>query len=69
MFDVDQPLLVAGLLLGLSSSLHSFGMCSGIAASLHFAAGLDPNAAARLRFGCAIRWELPSSGRASSAPA
>ncbi len=42
MFDFDQPLLVAGLLLGLSSSLHCFGMCSGIAASLHFAAGLDP---------------------------
>lgn len=43
MFDFDQPLLVAGLLLGLSSSLHCFGMCSGIAASLHFAADLDPN--------------------------
>lgn len=42
MFDFDQPLLVAGLLLGLSSSLHCFGMCSGIAASLHFAAELDP---------------------------
>jgi len=47
MFDFDQPLLVAGLLLGLSSSLHCFGMCSGIAASLHFAAGLDPNRPAR----------------------
>ena len=43
MFDFDQPLFVAGLLLGLSSSLHCFGMCSGIAASLHFAADLDPN--------------------------
>ncbi|MES2194411.1 MAG: sulfite exporter TauE/SafE family protein [Pseudomonadota bacterium] len=43
MFDFDQPLLVAGLLLGLSSSLHCFGMCSGIAASLHFAADLDPD--------------------------
>ena len=42
MLDFDQPLLVAGLLLGLSSSLHCFGMCSGIAASMHFAAGLDP---------------------------
>jgi sulfite exporter TauE/SafE len=42
MFDFDQPLLVAGMLLGLSSSLHCFGMCSGIAASLHFAADLDP---------------------------
>src|ERR1039458_9881374 len=38
MFDFNQPLLVAGLLLGFSSSLHCFGMCSGIAASLHFAA-------------------------------
>jgi len=43
MFDFDQPLLVAGLLLGISSSLHCFGMCSGIAASLHFAAELDPH--------------------------
>src|SRR3954471_14201957 len=42
MFDFDQPLLVAGVLLGISSSLHCFGMCSGIAASLHFAAELDP---------------------------
>jgi sulfite exporter TauE/SafE len=47
MFDFDQPLLFAGLLLGLSSSLHCFGMCSGIAASLHFAADLDPNRPAR----------------------
>jgi sulfite exporter TauE/SafE len=47
MFDFDQPLLVAGLLLGLASSLHCFGMCSGIAASLHFAADLDPNRPAR----------------------
>lgn len=47
MFDFDQPLLVAGLLLGLSSSLHCFGMCTGIAASLHFAAGLDPKRPAR----------------------
>lgn len=29
------------MLLGLSSSLHCFGMCSGIAAGLHFAADLD----------------------------
>ncbi|MGA7805371.1 sulfite exporter TauE/SafE family protein [Bradyrhizobium sp.] len=34
MFDFDQPLLVAGLLLGLASSLHCLSMCSGIAASL-----------------------------------
>ncbi len=47
MFDFDQPLVIAGLLLGLSSSLHCFGMCSGIAASLHFAAGLDPRRPAR----------------------
>jgi hypothetical protein len=43
MFDFDQPFLLAGLLLGLSSSLHCFGMCAGIAASLHFAADLDPS--------------------------
>ncbi|HTO63852.1 MAG TPA: sulfite exporter TauE/SafE family protein [Bradyrhizobium sp.] len=47
MFAFDQPLLIAGLLLGLSSSLHCFGMCSGIAASLQFAAGLDPDRPAR----------------------
>ena len=47
MFDFDQPLLVAGVLLGLSSSLHCFGMCSGIAASLHFAAELAPLRPAR----------------------
>ena len=47
MFDFDQPLVIAGLLLGLSSSLHCFGMCSGIAASLHFATGLDPRRPAR----------------------
>jgi sulfite exporter TauE/SafE len=46
MFDFDQPLVIAGLLLGLSSSLHCFGMCSGIAASLHFAADLDPRRSA-----------------------
>jgi uncharacterized protein len=44
MFDFNQPLLVAGLLLGFSSSLHCFGMCSGIAASLHFAAAPTPGA-------------------------
>ena len=47
MFAFDQPLLVAGLLLGLSSSLHCFGMCSGIEASLHFAADRDPDRSAR----------------------
>ena len=47
MFDFDQPLFIAGLLLGISSSLHCFGMCSGIAASLHFAAGLDRTQPAR----------------------
>ena len=50
MFDFDQPLLLAGLLLGLSSSLHCFGMCAGIAASLHFAADLDPSRPARELF-------------------
>ncbi|WP_315783874.1 MULTISPECIES: sulfite exporter TauE/SafE family protein [unclassified Bradyrhizobium] len=43
MFDFDQPLFIAGLLLGFSSSLHCFGMCSGIASSLHFAADLGPS--------------------------
>ena len=47
MYDFDQPLLVAGMLLGLSSSLHCFGMCSGIAASLHFAAELGSDRPAR----------------------
>eukprot|EP01035_Chromulina_nebulosa_P062609 gene62609-85625_t len=47
MFDFDQPLILAGLLLGLSSSLHCFGMCSGIAASLHLAADRDPARPAR----------------------
>ncbi len=37
MFDFNQPLLVAGLLLGLASSLHCLGMCSGIVASLSMA--------------------------------
>ena len=44
MFDFHQPLLLAGLLLGFSSSLHCFGMCSGIAASLHFAGSAKPGA-------------------------
>ncbi len=34
MFDFNQPLLLAGLLLGFASSLHCLGMCSGIATSL-----------------------------------
>ena len=38
MFDFDQPLLIAGFLLGLASSLHCLGMCSGIATSLCLAA-------------------------------
>jgi len=33
-FDFDQPILIAGLLLGVASSLHCLGMCAGIAASL-----------------------------------
>jgi len=35
------------MLLGLSSSLHCFGMCAGIAASLHFAADLGSHRPAR----------------------
>jgi sulfite exporter TauE/SafE len=45
MFDFTQPLILAGLLLGFSSSLHCFGMCSGIAASLHLAAAARPGPA------------------------
>ncbi len=60
MFDFDQPLLVAGLLLGVSSSLHCFGMCSGIAASLHFAADLDPGRTARNLFATTL---LINAGR------
>jgi len=41
-FDVDQPVLVAGLLLGMASSLHCLGMCGGIAASLSLAAPGGP---------------------------
>jgi sulfite exporter TauE/SafE len=33
-FDFDQPILIAGLLLGIASSLHCLGMCTGIAVSL-----------------------------------
>ena len=47
MFDFDQPLIIAGLLLGVSSSLHCFGMCSGIAASLNLAATSTPNQTTR----------------------
>lgn len=42
MFDFDQPLFLAGLLLGFSSSLHCFGMCAGIASGLHFASEAGP---------------------------
>lgn len=38
MFDFNQPLLIAGLLMGVASSLHCLGMCSAIAASLCLAA-------------------------------
>ncbi len=37
MFDLNPALILAGLLLGFSSSLHCFAMCSGIAASLQMA--------------------------------
>jgi sulfite exporter TauE/SafE len=47
MFDFNQPLFLSGLLLGMSSSLHCFGMRSGIAASLHFASEFDPKRPAR----------------------
>lgn len=38
-FDFDQPILIAGLLLGVASSLHCLGMCAGIAASLCMTSG------------------------------
>jgi sulfite exporter TauE/SafE len=41
-FDFNQPLLIAGLLLGLASSLHCLGMCSGIASSLCLTASTGP---------------------------
>lgn len=34
MFNFDQPVIVEGFLLGLASSIHCFGMCSGVAVSL-----------------------------------
>jgi hypothetical protein len=37
-FDFGQPLLIAGVLLGLASSMHCLGMCSGIATSLNLLA-------------------------------
>lgn len=37
--DFNPSLIAAGLLLGISSSLHCVAMCSGIAVSLQFAAG------------------------------
>jgi len=46
-FDFGQPLLIAGLLLGLASSLHCLGMCSGIATSLCLAAPCRPDQRAR----------------------
>lgn len=42
LFDFGQPLLIAGFLLGLASSLHCLGMCSGIAASLCLAGRSAP---------------------------
>jgi sulfite exporter TauE/SafE len=42
MFQLNPTLILAGLLLGFSSSLHCFAMCSGIAASLHLAAATRP---------------------------
>lgn len=47
MFDFGQPLLIAGLVMGLASSLHCLGMCSGIATSLCFAAASSPGNTSR----------------------
>lgn len=63
MFDFDQPLFVAGLLLGFSSSLHCFGMCAGIASSLHFAADFGSN---RPRQGLLTATVLINAGRISA---
>jgi len=38
MFDFEESLLIAGFVLGIASSLHCLGMCSGIATSLCLAA-------------------------------
>jgi sulfite exporter TauE/SafE len=59
-FDFEQPLIVAGMLLGLSSSLHCFGMCSGIAASL---ALLTNNGSERRIRSIAVNTVLVHSGR------
>lgn len=42
--ELNPTLILAGLLLGFSSSLHCVAMCSGIAASLHLAATRGPAA-------------------------
>ncbi|AWM00319.2 sulfite exporter TauE/SafE family protein [Bradyrhizobium amphicarpaeae] len=63
MFDFDQPLFLAGLLLGFSSSLHCFGMCAGIASSLHFAADFGSN---RPRQGLWTTTVLINAGRISA---
>lgn len=63
MFDFDQPLFLAGLLLGVSSSLHCFGMCAGIASSLHFAADVGAN---RPRQGLWTATVLINAGRISA---
>ncbi|PSO18103.1 sulfite exporter TauE/SafE family protein [Bradyrhizobium sp. MOS003] len=63
MFDFDQPLFIAGLLLGFSSSLHCFGMCAGIASSLHFAADFGSN---RPRRGLLTTTVLINAGRISA---
>jgi len=48
MLDLNPTLILAGLLLGFSSSLHCFAMCSGIAVSLHMAATSRPGAGGAL---------------------
>lgn len=62
MFDFNQPLVIAGLLLGLSSSLHCLAMCSGIAASLCLAATSND---ARPRRDVFVATLLIQSGRIS----
>lgn len=63
MFAFDQPILVAGLLLGVASSLHCLGMCSGIAASLCMTVPSMPGEPLR---GLYLRNFLVNAGRITS---
>ena len=63
MLDVEQPLLWSGLALGLASSWHCVGMCSGIAASIGFTTGKPASGSCgRL----CLRGLLANSGRVAA---